>query len=83
MQHMMNLFGPIFNQKRVQTIAGKYINLVRDNYRTNIGKYPNYERPGLILEREWDALVEDAKQKKMRKEGTLPPSALETPRYLK
>ena len=53
---------------------------MRDNYCTNIEKYPNYEHPGLIPKREWDALVEDAKVKKMRKEGTLPPSALETPR---
>ena len=77
---MVNLFGPIFNQKRVQTIAGKYINSVQDNYRANIRKYPNYEHPGLIPEREWDALVEDGKEKKKRKEGTLLPSALETPR---
>ena len=79
-QHMVNLFGPIFNQNRVQTIVSKYIRSMRDNYHTNIGKYPNYECPGLIPEQDWDALVEDAKVKKMRKEGTLPPSALETPR---
>ena len=76
---MMNLFGPIFNQKRVQTIVSKYIRSVPDNYCTNIGKYPNYERPGLIPEWEWDALVEDAEDNNMRKEGTLPLSALETP----
>ena len=81
MQHMTKLFRSIFNQKLVQTMAGKYIQLVWDNYITNIQKYPHYEHPRLIPEWEWATLVEDSKEKyKMRQEGSLPPSAVETPR---
>ena len=57
MNHMTTLFGPVFNQKWVLAMAGKYLKSVRDNYHTNISWYPGYEHPILVIEWEWDALI--------------------------
>jgi hypothetical protein len=69
MKHMVNLFGQVFNQKVVDSMVGKYLKVVWDNYHTNLLCYPNYEHPSLVPKSEWDALVEDSKEKKMKKEG--------------
>jgi hypothetical protein len=72
MKHMTNIFGQVFNQNMVDSMVGKYLKVVQDNYHTNLLCYPNYEHPTLVPKNEWDALVEDAKEKKMKKEGILP-----------
>ena len=64
----------------MQTMAGKYLKSVRDKYCTNIIRYPGYERPGLVPKWELGVLIDDSKDNKMRKEGNLPPSAVEEPR---
>jgi hypothetical protein len=45
---------------------------VRDKYRVHFQTNPRYERPPMILNIEWKNLLEDAKDKKMRKEGKKP-----------
>jgi hypothetical protein len=41
-------------------------------YRVHLQKNPRYEHPPAVPEREWKALIEDAKEKKLRKEGKTP-----------
>lgn len=41
-------------------------------YRVQLEKNPKYEHPPMITDREWKALIEDSKDKKMRKEGKMP-----------
>ena len=67
MAHMTKKFGLVFNQKLVETMARKYIESLLDNHSTNLTHYPDYEHPRIILTEEWDALVKDAKEKKMKK----------------
>ena len=66
-KHTTTLFGHVFNQKVFETMVGKYLKSVRDNYRTNLNHRPNYEHPRLITIREWVALIEDVKENKMKK----------------
>ena len=48
---------------------------MRDQYGVHLQKNPKYEHPPVIPEREWKALMEDAKDKTLRKERkTLPES---------
>jgi hypothetical protein len=67
--HMVHLFGQVFNQKVISSMVGKYLKIVWDTYHTNMVCYPLYEHPSLVPKSEWDALVEDSKEKKMKKEG--------------
>jgi hypothetical protein len=46
---------------------GKYFKYMRDVYRRKFLVNPRYERPPSILEREWKALIDDIKEKKLRK----------------
>ena len=78
MKHMTTLIGPIFNKNSSQTIAGKYMKLVSNNYHTNICGYTSYEHPRLILQWDWVALLEESKEKNMRKERSFPPTIVET-----
>ena len=80
MKRMTMLFGPVFNQKLVQTMVGKYFKLVHENYNTNIGRYSNYENHGLIPEHEWVSLIGDANEKNTKKEGSLHPRVRGTPK---
>jgi hypothetical protein len=41
-------------------------------YRNNLKKNDRYQRPIMIPEREWKALNEDAKEKKLTDEGKTP-----------
>ena len=40
--------GLVFNQKLLETMEGKYIKSMRDNNRTNLTRYLDYEHPGVI-----------------------------------
>jgi hypothetical protein len=64
------LFGvDAFNKKEVSSAAGEYLKYMRDVYIRNLAVNPRYERPPSILEREWNALIDDANKKKLRKKG--------------
>ena len=67
-----------FNTSKVLQKAGKYLKIVRDQYRVHLEKNPRYERPPMIPSMEWKALVEDGKEKGLRKARKIP---LGTGRY--
>jgi hypothetical protein len=71
--HLVGLFGDSFNKIGVTSLAGTYLKYVRDQYRVHLQTNPRYEHPPMIPEIEWKNLLEDAKEKTMRKEGKMPP----------
>ena len=79
MNHMVNLFGDTFNKKGVTVAAGLNLKYVREYYRENLQIYPKYEHPLMVLEKEWKALMDDAKENPFRKQGKTWP--LDSRRY--
>ena len=77
--YLVNLFGDTFNKSRVTSKVGAYLKYVRDQYRVHIQKNSRYEHPLMILDMEWKALLKDAKEKTLRKNGKIPP---DTRRYV-
>jgi hypothetical protein len=70
MDYLEGLFGvDTFNTKAVTSAAGEYLKYTRDVYRRSLAKNPRYERPPSIPEREWKAIIDDAKEKILRKSG--------------
>ena len=79
---MVSLFGKYtFDTSKVLQKAGKHLKIVRDQYRIHLEKNPRYEFPPMIPSVEWKALVEDGKEKGLRKSGKIPPGR--TGRYAK
>ena len=77
---LVSLFGKdTFDTLKVLQKAGKHLKIVRDQYRVHLEKNPRYERPPMIPSMEWKALVEDGKEKGLRKSGKIPPGG--TRRY--
>ena len=71
---MVGLYGKdTFDTSKVLQKAGKHMNIVRDWYRVHLEKNPRYEIPPMIPSMEWKALVEDGKEKGLRKAGKIPP----------
>ena len=73
MNHMVNLFGEIFNKKGVTVSAGLNLKYARAYYRDNFQNNHKYEHPSMVPEKEWKALIEDAKEKASRKQGKTKP----------
>ena len=72
---LVGLFGKdTFDTSKVLQKAGKHLKIVRDQYRVHLENNPRYERPPMIPSMEWKALVEDGKEKGLRKSGKIPPS---------
>ena len=69
MNHMVNLFGDTFNRKCVTRAAGLNLKYVRAYYRDNLQNNHKYEHPSMVPEKEWKALIEDAKEKALQKHG--------------
>jgi hypothetical protein len=73
LNHLVDLFGDVFNQSKILSMVSNYLKYVRDTYRVNLEDNPKYECPLIIPKREWRDLIEVVKENKMRKEGkTLP-----------
>lgn len=71
--YLEGLFGiDTFNKSTVTATAGQYFKISRQMYRVQLQKNPKYERPPMIPDREWKALIKDTKEKKMKKEGKTP-----------
>lgn len=64
---MVHLFGKAFNQKLVSSMEGKYLKIVWNTYHINMLQCHVYEHPSLVPKSEWDALVEESKEKKTKK----------------
>jgi hypothetical protein len=68
MDYLEGLFGvDTFNTKVVTSATGEYLKYTRDVYRRSLAKNPRYEHPPSIPEREWKAIIDDAKEKILRK----------------
>jgi hypothetical protein len=70
LDYLEGLFGvDMFNKKAVTSAAGEYLKYTRDVYRRILAINPWYGRPPSILEREWKAIIDDAKKKILKKSG--------------
>ena len=49
-----------------------YLKYVRDQYRVHLKTNPRCDHPSMIYEVKWKNLLEDAKEKTMRKKGKMP-----------
>ena len=59
--HMVNLFGNTFNKKVVAKLAGENLKYTRAQYRDKLKLDLKHECPPMVPEKEWKALIEDAK----------------------
>ena len=70
---LVSLFGKdSFDTSKVLQKTGKHLNIVRDQYKVHLEKNPRYEHPPMIPSMEWKALVEDGKEKGLRKSVKIP-----------
>ena len=68
--YLEGLYGvDTFNKKALTSAAGEYLKYMHDVYRRSLERNPRYERPPSIPEREWKAIIDDAKEKILRKSG--------------
>ena len=63
-----------FDTSKVQQKARKHLKIVQDQYRVHLENNPRHEHPQMIPSMEWKALVEDGKEKGLRKLGKIPPA---------
>jgi hypothetical protein len=70
--HMVNLFGNTFNKKVVTKLAGENLKYTRAQYRDKLQIDLKHERPPMVPEKEWKALIEDAKENLFKKQGRQP-----------
>ena len=63
MDYLEGLIGvDTFNTKAVTSAAGEYLKYTRDVYRQILARNPRYDHPPSIPEREWKAIIDDAKE---------------------
>jgi hypothetical protein len=68
MAYLEGLFGiDTFNTKAVTYVASEYLKYTRDVYRRILSRNPRYEHPPSVPEREWKVIINDAKEKILRK----------------
>ena len=78
---LVSLFGKdTFDTSKVLQKASKHLKIVQDQYRVHLEKNPRYECRPMIPSMEWKSLVEDGKEKGLRKSGKIPPGG--TGRYV-
>ena len=74
MDHFEGLFeANTFNWSRVTSTTGTYMEYAWDMYMVQFHKNPRYECPPMILGMEWKALIKKSKEKRLKKEGKIPP----------
>jgi hypothetical protein len=70
MDYLEGLFGvDTFNTKAVTYAVDEYLKYMQDVYRRSLARNPRYERAPLIPEREWKAIIYDAKENILKKSG--------------
>jgi hypothetical protein len=73
MDYLESLFGvDTFNKTLATAATGQYLKYTWETYRKHLKQNDRYEHPLMIPEREWKALIEDAKEKKLTDEGKTP-----------
>ena len=70
--HMVNLFGNTFNQKVVAKFARENLKYTRAQYRDKLQLDLNHEHPPMVPKKEWKALIEDAKENLLKRQGKQP-----------
>jgi hypothetical protein len=70
--HMVNLFGNTFNKKVVTKLADESLKYTRAQYRDKLQLDLKHECPPMVPEKEWKALIEDAKGNLFKKQGRKP-----------
>ena len=71
MNHMVSLFGDTFNKKGVTATTSLSLKYVKEDYRDNLQINTKYEHPPMVPEKEWKALMDDAKEKALIKQGKI------------
>ena len=71
-RHMIYLFGETFNKKVVLKLVGDGLKYTRAQYRGKLVDNPKHERPPMVPEQEWKALMADAKFILLRNQGKQP-----------
>jgi hypothetical protein len=66
--HMVNLFCNTFNKKVVTKLADENLKYTRAHYRDKLQLDLKHERPLMVPEKEWKALIEDAKENLFKKQ---------------
>ena len=59
---MVNLFENTFKKKVVTKLADENLKQTRAQYREKLKLDLKHERPPMVPEKEWKALIEDAKE---------------------
>jgi hypothetical protein len=62
----------------VTSMMGNYLKIIKDKYRVNLRKGLKFEHPSMVPKREWKDRMEDAEEKRLKREGNTP---LGCPRY--
>jgi len=70
--HMVNLFGNTFNKKVVAKLADENLKYTRAQYRDKLQLDLKHECLPMVLEKEWKALIEDAKENLLKRQGKQP-----------
>ena len=70
--HMVNLFHNTFNKKVVAKLARENLKYTRAQYRDKLQLDLKHERPPMVLVKEWKALIEDAKDNLLNRQGKQP-----------
>ena len=60
-------------EKNVIVAAGLNLKYVRANYRDNLQINTKYEHPPMVSENKWKEIMDDAKEKALRKQGKTHP----------
>jgi hypothetical protein len=67
--HMVNLFGNTFNKKVITHLVGKSLKYTKAHYRKRLEENLKYECPPMVWEKEWKALIKDAKENFLKRQG--------------
>jgi hypothetical protein len=71
---LIGLFGvETFNRVEVLNKFDQHMKIVRDQYKVHLETNPRYEFPPMIPVREWKALLDDGRERALRKHAKLPP----------
>ena len=71
---MVYLFGNYFKKRGVTLVVSLNLKYVRNQYRVDL-KNNLKNHPPMVLDKVWKALIDDAKEKVVRKQGRNPHSS--------
>jgi FKBP-type peptidyl-prolyl cis-trans isomerase (trigger factor) len=69
---VVNLLENTFNKKVVTKLASENLKYTRSQYSEKLQLELKHECPPMVLEKEWKALIKDAKENLFKKQGIYP-----------